>query len=291
LGRPLASIGLFWLLLLIVLITLPFLLLALITDLIRYWLWLRRQDQTRISASTKEVAERGLRENYVKESRASPEPVSFEDWKKKKGDKWISNKEDRVATPVLFKVFELETKFLFKRPWEKLVELVMEWRMRLDSTVLIGLAPFHSYSFDEEQKSAKAPLQIFAASIRRLRLGLSDRMIVNHVRFITIPEIVRIESEEDARRWRIRLGLDTLMWGSYLSTNPPRIWLNFENKPQVENTTNDEFDRTESLDWDPVRTKEVDFAMMEVDQDDQIECYLVVLTCLLRTLQHRPHLS
>jgi hypothetical protein len=233
LGRPLASVGLFCSLLLIGLVTFPFILVAGLVDVVHFQIRLRRLRKTRLSAAREEAATRELTEIYQKDTVASSEPeLSFEDWKKKKGDKWIANEQARIADPVLQQHFESKTKFRLLRPWEKLLDAVGNLRIRLDSTALIGLAPFHSYSFDEELKSAKAPLQIFAASVRRLRLGLSDRMILSQVRFIPIPDIVSIESEDDARRWRKRLGLDTLLWGSYLSADPPRIWLNLEHRPQ-----------------------------------------------------------
>jgi hypothetical protein len=37
-----------------------------------------------------------------------------------------------------------------------------------------------------------------------------------------------------------------------------------------------------------MRPKDVDFAMLEINQDDPIECYIVILVCFLRTLQLRP---
>jgi hypothetical protein len=287
-GRPLASIGLSCTIVLVTLATSPLLILAALGDHLHFRLWLKRQDPARIAAAREAVAAPKLREIHEKESKASNAPPrSFEDWKKEKGDDWISREQAKIAEPTLRSKFDSEIKMRFMIPWEAFAAMLARWRVRLDSTALIGLAPFHSYSFEEEQKSAKAPLQIFAASIRRLRLGLSNRMITSRIRFLTVPEIVLIESDDSARRWRARLGLDTLMWGSYLSSNPPRIWLNLENK-QIEDTRNNDTGDAERLDLHPVRSGEVDFAMMEVDQDDPIECYLVVLVCLLRTLQRRP---
>lgn len=95
---------------------------------------------------------------------------SLEQWKTSKGSKWIAAKEAELAEPDLMKIFERSTKWRVARPWEGMAEWGGRARLRLDSVALIGLAPFHSYSFEEEQKSAKAPLQIFAAAIRRLRL-------------------------------------------------------------------------------------------------------------------------
>jgi len=168
------------------------------------------------------IAEPKLKELYEKERKSSMDvPDSFQDWKASKGTAWISNEQTRIGLPVLNEVFKSSVKWHADWPWKFTADLVTQWRERIDSIALIGLAPFHSYSFEEEQKSAKAPLQIFAAAIRRLRLGLSDRKIVRHISFIVIPDIVSVESEESARRWRALFGMDTLLWGSYLSTSPP----------------------------------------------------------------------
>jgi hypothetical protein len=229
-ARPLASASLMLALFLFGILMLPLLVLCALGEELHFKYWLRRLNQGKVVAARKD-AERELKEIYIKESKASSgSPISFEDWKRKKGESWISSEVDRIVKPKFKTEFETTVKFRPMRPWEELQNLVADWRVRLDSKALIGLAPFHSYSFDEEQKSAKAPLQIFAAAIRRLRLGLVDRTIVSRLRFITVPEIVLIESDDAARRWRAWLGLDTLMWGSYLSSNPPRIWLNLESK-------------------------------------------------------------
>ena len=290
--RPLTSIALVIALIFVGILTLPLLLLAILVDRAHLHFWLKKIDPNKLAKIRADVAEKELREIHKKETKSSDKtPTSFEDWKITKGSTWIANEQAKIAKPTLTSVFEKETKWRLRRPWEGCATLVNEWRLRLDSLALIGLAPFHSYSFEEEQKSAKAPLQIFATAIRRLRLGLYDPMIVSHVRFMTVPEIVAIESEDAARRWRAWLGLDTLLWGSYASTSPTRIWLNVENKRQRNDAEKGSFDREERIDWAPLRTEKVDFAMMEVDQDDQIECYLVVLLCFLRILQRRPEPS
>ena len=100
-----------------------------------------------------------------------------------------------------------------------------------------------------------------------------------------------MESEESARRWRALFGMDTLLWGSYLSTSPLRIWLNLENRQPQEETETANDDGRDIVEWDPMRSKDFDFAMLEINQDDPIECYIVIIVCFLRTLQLRPRPS
>jgi hypothetical protein len=290
-GRPLMSNVLVGSFLLIGIMTLPFYGLAILVDFVRFIYWQKRNyPDARLDAMQTKIAAPSLQEIYEKERKSIAEtPTSFEHWKISKGNAWISGEETRIALPVLNNVFKSEVKWHADWLWTFSANLVGRWRTQLDSMALVGLAPFHSYSFEEEQKSAKAPLQIFAAAIRRLRLGLFGRKIVNHIRFIVIPDIVSVESEETARWWRALLGLDTLLWGSYLSTSPPRIWLNLESKLQLKDEPNKaEDDERAEVDWDPMRPEDLDFAMLEINQDDPIECYLVILVCFLRTLQLRP---
>src|SRR5262249_54763250 len=147
-----------------------------------------------------------LEKIYETETKGADPRPSFEQWKADKGEKLLGEQEAKFRSTSGAQIsFESEVTWRFLRPWHALSSLVSRWRPRLDTTALIGLAPFHSYSFEEEQKSAKAPLQIFAAAIRRLRLGLTDPTIASHLRFITVPDIVSVDSEDAARRWRTRL--------------------------------------------------------------------------------------
>jgi hypothetical protein len=217
---------------------------------------------------------------------------NFKEWKETKGEKWIAKKLDELTEPNFEDLFREKARFQAVGPWKAFAEWVGKQKVRLASVALIGLAPFYSYSFEEEQKSAKAPLQIFAAALRRLRLCLSDASLAPHVRFIVIPDIVRIESEEPARFWRGWLGLDTLIWGSYVSAKLPRVWLNLENRqpsqpksPRIALTEDRSID---TVRWHPVKGRSLDDSMLEVDQDDPKVCYLVVPMSLLRTIRERP---
>jgi hypothetical protein len=210
--RPLISNLLVALFLLIGILTMPLYGIAVLVDFLRFMLCQKRcYPGDKADRELAEIAEPKLKELYEKERKSSVDaPNSFEDWKTKKGAAWISNEQTRIGLPVLNGVFKSHVKWHADSPWKLAADLVGRWREQIDSIALIGLAPFHSYSFEEEQKSAKAPLQIFAAAIRRLRLGLSNYKIASHIGFIVIPDIVSVESEECARRWRALLGMDTL---------------------------------------------------------------------------------
>ena len=127
-------------------------------------------------------------------------------------------------------------------------------------------------------------MQIFATAITRLRLALADLPTMPHVHFVTIPDIVRIEAEDHARKVVRRYGLDTLLWGSYLNAEPPRIWLNLQNRHEQRADKRDP-DQRDTL--HPLQTRPVDDSMMIVDQNDAIDAYIVILLSYLRTLERR----
>jgi hypothetical protein len=96
------------------------------------------------------------------------------------------------------------------------------------SAAHVGLSPLYGYTLQEEQKSAKAPRQVFAEAIARVRNRWQRWPSARHARFVVLPFLPRVDTDDTARALRRWLGLDVLLWGSYLSADPPRLWLNLQ---------------------------------------------------------------
>ncbi|MFH0344485.1 MAG: hypothetical protein ACHBNF_20715 [Chromatiales bacterium] len=90
----------------------------------------------------------------------------------------------------------------------------------------IGLAPIHTFSFDEEFLAARVPLQLFTEAEARLRGGLRHMPSAIYPHVIVLPLGLRIAGPQQARALRRWLGLDALLWGTYTSTKPARLWIN-----------------------------------------------------------------
>jgi hypothetical protein len=208
----------------------------------------------------------------------------FNAWKKRQDPKWIAEWEPKLKQSGLKNEYEKQTKWNLNKPYELIGNWVVQVLTNIESAATIALAPFYSYSFEEEQKSTKAPMQIFASAIARLRLALGGVPPMQYVHFITMPDVMRIESDDQARSAVHRYKLDTLLWGSYISPEPPRIWLNIQNRTKAHEEKRD-FEKPD--DMHPLSTRPVIDVMMVVDQNDAVDAYIVILLSYLRTLESR----
>ncbi len=156
----------------------------------------------------------------------------------------------------------------------------------LSSGSSLGLATLYSYSYDEDEKAAKAPMQILATAMGRLQIKLRSLPSLHYIRFRILPPIVTVTNSQKARFVRRLLGLDAALWGSYLSTDPPRIWLNIELPPTGEKI-DDKHKLVRSSEVDPFHAyPEIDPAI-EVNQSEMWEVYVALLITLLQVLQVR----
>jgi hypothetical protein len=159
----------------------------------------------------------------------------------------------------------------------------------LISTAGIGLAPFYSYSFEEDMKAAKAPMQIFAAAIGTLQTKLRNLDDLRKISFWSIPTVIKVDSAQRAhfiRRW---MGLDTILWGSYLSIDPPLIWLNIEQEQSKGNSQKSSTEnKLDSNKFHPFpRMARLKDYIIVVNQDDLLDIYIVLLITLIHTLNIR----
>lgn len=99
---------------------------------------------------------------------------------------------------------------------------------RLAGRGRIGLSPLYSYSYAEDALAAKAPMQAYARAISRLYYVLRDSDVERHMLLEPLPMMLRVKSRRQARLARKWLGVDLLLWGSYVSAEPPVMLLNFD---------------------------------------------------------------
>lgn len=182
------------------------------------------------------------------------------------------------------------TKFSHDSPLEVLAAPLRRQLRSMASAGYIGLSPFYSYSLEEDQRAAKAPLQIFAAAIGRLRYRFPRMTAARHVHFIVLPALPRIESDDKARTIRRWLRLDALLWGSYISVAPPRVWLNIQQRrvePEFSEKERWLEDRRFANASRPLSGGAVDQPSIVLEQDDPLDAYIVIVLTLLEATRAR----
>ncbi len=109
---------------------------------------------------------------------------------------------------------------------------VLYWWLltRLSGTGRIGLSPLFSYSYAEDALAVKAPMQAYARAISRIHYVLRNSDVERYMLFKPLPAMLCAKSHLQARRMRKWLGFDLLLWGSYVSADPPMMWLNFDHE-------------------------------------------------------------
>ena len=152
----------------------------------------------------------------------------------------------------------------------------------LASVGYIGLSPLYSHSFEEDQNATKAPLQVFAAAIGRLNLRLGRLRATRLFQFVVLPPAPRVETNQAARRLLRWYRLDALLWGSYVSVNPPKVWLNVE-RPIRE--SKDDQRLTER--FHPLHVRLGNDSSLVLDQNDPLDTYIALLLALLEALEAR----
>jgi len=169
----------------------------------------------------------------------------------------------------------------FNAEWlsDKVTDIWANQVIALASAGYIGLAPFKTYSFAESQKASKAPNQMFATAISWLRSELGTLYMTRYSQFVTLPEYPQIGTEDQAKRIRRCLFFDALMWGSFVSVQPAKVWLNIDTR--LSKPVSDDRNGTSYLDVDPSRPIQPRTLAMIIDPDDPSDLY-VALLCVLR---------
>lgn len=214
------------------------------------------------------------------------EEYLFRRWKKKvdpeKLQQIVRDHGETTLREVAKKAMKFDAMWLQNWIGNQGHKLMSRWA----SVGFVGLAPLYSYSYDEDLFAAKAPLQVFAEAIGRLRLKLKNLDAIHFLRFQSLPHLIRVTSHPSAEWLRKWLGLDALLWGSYLSVAPPKIWLNIEQR-----LTPVAIDQEKSKNWleiDPLQSSmNLDRAMVVADQNDPFDVYIVLVIALMEALKSR----
>jgi hypothetical protein len=151
----------------------------------------------------------------------------------------------------------------------------------------IAFAPLRSFSYEEDMSAAKAPAQIFSATTNHLTWCLRDLNLLDHVRFFCLPEHVAPNNRTEAAFLRWTLGLDVLLWGSYLPGSTTTMWLNIqESIPRGGRKEKREEPGRQCEELFPImfRTRH---SMMTVSQSEPLHAYVLLFVSLLQALQAR----
>ena len=157
----------------------------------------------------------------------------------------------------------------------------------LVSTGRIGLAPLYSYTYQEDEKAVKASMQLFTLASSRLSLTLRQHPAARRVGFSVLPPQVPVRNNVQAQVMRWLFDFDALLWGSYVSSEPPRIWLNIERR--LAPISADSTDSERRAEIEAFRAGQVgdDLAMVTIDQRDPLDAYIVLLVTLIEALRSR----
>ena len=157
----------------------------------------------------------------------------------------------------------------------------------LVSTGRIGLAPLYSYTYQEDEKAVKASMQLFTLASSRLSLTLRQHPAARRVGFSVLPPQVPVRNNVQVQVMRWLFDFDALLWGSYVSSEPPRIWLNIERR--LAPISADSTDSERCAEIEAFRAGQVgdDLAMVTIDQRDPLDAYIVLLVTLIEALRSR----
>lgn len=164
---------------------------------------------------------------------------------------------------------------------------------RIQSSGRIGLAHLVSYSYEEDLKAAKAPLQIFSLATSRVETQLQRLGAESWITFVVLPPHFEVSTPGRAEFLRRLFGLDVLLWGSYLSMDNDEIWLNIQQRPVEQRRSRGEdakgFRTVEKRDDIFPVSLVVDVPAVSLTQDDPWEAYTVLLVAAMMVLQNRSN--
>lgn len=145
--------------------------------------------------------------------------------------------------------------------------------------VEVALTPFFFGSYIEEEiKLAKTPTQIFSGIIGHIKSKLQRLRSVQSISYRFLPSLSRTNTPETLHFAKRLLGIDIVIWGSYVKLNPPEIWINLEFPKYLspslflqKGITNNPF----------ILSDELNISSFVIRQDDVIDAYSVILISLL----------
>jgi hypothetical protein len=199
-------------------------------------------------------------------------------WRASKDPTWIAaiiQEHGQDGTKALDDKAREETGFKAEWLTDVAGDLWVNQMIALASANRVALAPFKTYSLAESQKAIKTPNQMFATAISWLRSELGTLHMTRYSQFLTLPEYPPIGTESQAKWTRRLLFCDALTWGSFISVQPAKVWLNIETRRHAGKDT------SSHLEADPFMPIQPRTSAMIIDPDDPVDLY-VALLCILR---------
>lgn len=95
------------------------------------------------------------------------------------------------------------------------------------NTIYFGISHIQSTNYSEDIGATKAPSQIFSTGIEYVQWKLVQQKCPHKIQFISLPKILQVTGITSAKFVKKLMGLDCLIWGSYLVNNEDYLWLNF----------------------------------------------------------------
>jgi hypothetical protein len=161
----------------------------------------------------------------------------------------------------------------------------------LNSEVWIGFSPLQTYTFDEDIKAAKAPLQVLFLAVGHFNSLYRWHPKLGGIRFFLLSTTPRIENQHTASVLRRLLGMDAVLWGSYQSINPAIIWLNVETLDTIGKKERkdkaDEAKNERRAFPDPIRSTYDGTLSLLVQQDSFFDAYSTIVLAVCRVLKSR----
>jgi hypothetical protein len=140
----------------------------------------------------------------------------------------VGSKDVEAASGNALMEAALEKKTALSEGVGKLLELFFSGIRFIKSRGLIAFAPLKSFNYAEDLNAGKAPAQVFSVATERVRWKFEKLKRTKLVHFINLPLHWVPTNTNEASRLRRAVGADALLWGTYFSDDPNRIWLNIE---------------------------------------------------------------
>lgn len=163
-------------------------------------------------------------------------------------------------------------------------KIISDQIIALSSRAYIGLAPLQSFSYEEDVNASKAPAQVFSTAIQRLYWKLGKNKLLKHIRFENLPLHFVPHNVNEAHLLRKLLGLDVLVWGSYLRDDANKVWLNIDNNQIPEEDDDNQKKMPKRIfGYRP----DLSHKMIVIDQSSIWDVYVALALTVIQTVQSR----
>jgi hypothetical protein len=194
---------------------------------------------------------------------------------------------DEVEKAIFQAALSANTSVL-SRLQDRLLDQTYSLIRHVQSRARIAFAPLKGFNYLEDVNASKAPAQVFSVAVERLRWKAERYKLPRLVKFRYLPLLWTPNDATDASRLRSLCGADVLVWGTYLTQNPNRIWLNIQHK----SVTSKEDQTRDTPKLPTLFPYLLDLqSVIVIDQREMTNSYVVPVLALIHTLQSRGDAS